>query len=170
MIWKQVLGYEGIYSISEYGDVKREGKGLGCQVGKIRKPQRNIKGYLCISLNHKRNKKTFFVSKLVALNFIGERPIGFQINHIDGNKENNHYKNLEYISPSENVRHAWKIGLNTPVSGMRSGHAKLTDQQVLEIRRRYQDDGITQASLAEIYGVNQTNIGFIVRREHWRHI
>jgi hypothetical protein len=65
------------------------------------------KGYQSVKLDG----KNVYVHKLVAKCFIGERPNETTINHKDGNKQNNHYSNLEYISNEENYKHALKNGL-----------------------------------------------------------
>lgn len=61
-------------------------------------------------------------------------------------------------------------GRNGNTRGEDTGSAKLTSVQVLEIRRRYADGGISQDALAEDYGVDPTNIGCIVNRKTWRHL
>ena len=65
-------------------------------------------GYLSVKLNNKDYKIHYLVSHFM----IGERPKNLVTNHIDGNKLNNNYKNLEYISASENIYHSIKMGLH----------------------------------------------------------
>lgn len=71
-----------------------------------------VRGYekVCIFIDGK--YKIMSVHRLVAMNFIPNPNNYPQINHIDGNKENNFYKNLEWCTPSMNVKHAYKNGLN----------------------------------------------------------
>lgn len=74
-------------------------------------------GYPLISLpNGKGKKRLHTVHSLVAGVFIGRRPPNHEINHKDGCKTNNHVSNLEYVIPSENIRHAFKTGLASTTS------------------------------------------------------
>lgn len=74
-------------------------------------------GYPLISLpNGKGKKRLHTVHSLVAEAFIGSRPPNHEINHKDGCKSNNHVSNLEYVIPSENIRHAFETGLATTTS------------------------------------------------------
>lgn len=70
--------------------------------------------YFQFTLNKKRH--TLTTHKAVALTFLGELPQGYEINHKDWDKENNKLSNLEYITRSENMKHAYKTGLKTPLS------------------------------------------------------
>jgi hypothetical protein len=104
MVYKNVIGYEGVYEVSEYGDIKRISK------SKILKPQ-IVKGYHKLSLCQKSITKQHSVHRLVALAFIPNPLNKEQVNHIDGNKLNNHVSNLEWATPKENTNHAWDNGL-----------------------------------------------------------
>ena len=97
--WKDIKGYEGKYQISSWGRVKN------IKSGNIIAPYRNSKGYLKISLyaNGKNNK--YRINRLVALAFV-PNPYGLpQVNHKDGNKENNSYTNLEWTTNGINAKH-----------------------------------------------------------------
>ena len=129
MIWKDVVGYEGLYKISEKGDVlslprlvNANKKGQRMTEKRILKQQLNHKGYPLVSLSHindGKNNKMFSVHRLVAKAFIPNPNNLPQVNHIDGNKQNNHYTNLEWCDNSYNQIHAYRIGLNksNPNSG-----------------------------------------------------
>lgn len=104
-MWKQVSGYENAYLVNEYGQVMRIGSG-------ILKPQMRSDGYYQyqLSLNGKRKMKK--VHRLVAEAFV-ENPNGYNIvNHKDGDKTNNYYKNLEWCTSAQNNQHSWDHGLN----------------------------------------------------------
>lgn len=90
--WKDIPGYEGIYQISEYGDIK-------CK--KILKGSISIKGYPCVHLCTNCITKWFFIHRLVATVFISNSNMALEVHHKDGNKLNNHYSNLEWISKKD---------------------------------------------------------------------
>lgn len=119
-IWKPIKGYEGLYEVSNLGRVKSLDRFVNASIknqkqvlkqGKILKPYKDIRGYLKVSLS-KENKRTIkFVHRLVSEAFIPNINNLSQVNHIDGNKVNNHIENLEWCSCKENINHAWAIGL-----------------------------------------------------------
>lgn len=96
MEWKEIANYK-TYFVSKCGKVKRNGKLLKELVSN---------GYLKVTLSHKCAKKQFRIHRLVATAFLPEPLAGqSQVNHKDGNKQNNHVDNLEWCSPSENMKH-----------------------------------------------------------------
>lgn len=101
--------------------------------------------------------------------FVGECPPKLQVNHKDGQRSNNALSNLEYVTCSENHKHAYAVlgRKKTITKGEKNGRAKLNIAQVEEIRRMYARGGISQQKIADQYGVNQTMIGFIVRKANW---
>lgn len=97
--WKDVLGYEGRYEISNLGQVRR--KETGC----ILRQSTHYKGHKYIQFKVSRIKRKYFVHRLVAIAFI-PLVVGKDIvNHIDGNKQNNCYLNLEWATVKENTQH-----------------------------------------------------------------
>lgn len=106
MIWKDIIGFEGYYQISEYGDIKN------VKTGKIRKVKPNVRhGYLDIDL-YKDGKCSYKrINRLVAEAFIpnpNNLPI---VMHLDNNKLNNHYTNLKWGTISENTKQAFDDNL-----------------------------------------------------------
>jgi hypothetical protein len=88
-------------------------------------------GYWCVEVNG----KTRLVHRVVAAAFLGECPEGMQVNHKDGDKSNNTPLNLEYVTPSQNIRHSHEIGLTR--LGERSHLARLSDAQAEALRSEY---------------------------------
>ena len=127
--WRDVAGYEGLYQVSNCGRVKSFQK----DKIKILKSSVSPFGYLRVVLCKDFNKKNRFVHVLVAQAFIPNPDNKPQVNHIDGNKKNNHVSNLEWMTRSENIIHAFANGLSK--SGCKHGKAKFTPDQVREIRR-----------------------------------
>lgn len=159
--WRDIEGYEGMYQISNLGRVKSLAR-KGRPQERILLASNNGFGYLVVTLC-RGTQKTFKIHTLVVHAFIGIQPSKHQVNHIDGNKENNALSNLEYCTPQENTRHAWESGLCTYTK-------KLTAEDVIEIRRLYNAGGTTHAKLGKMFGVHDSMIGYIVRRKNWQHI
>src|SRR3990167_3378342 len=106
-IWKYITGTNRQYSVSNLGSIRSHRHRFGRRkILKIRKPV-ITKGYQYIILYKNGIAKGYHVAHLVALMFIGKRPKGKVINHKDCNRANDNYKNLEYVTPKENARHAW---------------------------------------------------------------
>ena len=162
---KPIKGFEGLYEISEFGDVfstKKtvvSGKGLKCvrEYERRKKAIRKDKyGYLRTSLSKKGIVKTYSVHRLVALTFV-KGDSSLTVNHIDGNKLNNHYSNLEFISSCENLKHAFSISLKKPPTagvGTENKKSKLNKNQVKEIR----ESNLSLRKLANAYNVHHSVI------------
>lgn len=108
-IWKNIDGYDGKYQVSNLGNVKSY-KNLKKELCK--------NGYLRVTLYKEGKAKRFLVHRLVANTFLENKSNKPQVNHIDGNKTNNQINNLEWVTSSENNKHAHKIGLNKGSYGM----------------------------------------------------
>lgn len=129
-IWKDIPGFEGLYQVSDLGRVKSlpksiwNGKGFFISKEKILKPNTLAKGYFQVELKKDFKRCCFQVHRLVAMAFINNPDSNTydQINHINGNKQDNRVENLEWCNNSLNQKHAWATGLQK-VSG-RAGKPK----------------------------------------------
>ena len=101
-MWKDIKGYEGVYQISDEGQVKRFYTTKKPKILKNR-PSAN---YYTVSLSHKCNKKTYAVHRLVADAFLVKPEGATEVNHKDGNKLNNNVENLEWVTQKQNQIHA----------------------------------------------------------------
>ena len=166
-IWVPVNGFPNT-EVSNLGRVRSLFRGQ-CRIRHLIKLET---GYHGIGLQNKTIKKKFKVHRLVAEAFIGERPENLDVNHKDGNKTNNHADNLEYITRSENLKHAFRLGLAyTPFRrrGEQSARAKLTDAIVLDMRERH-SKGTSIRQLATDYNVTYQGVWRIIKRVSWSHI
>lgn len=109
-IWKDVKGFEGIYQISNLGNVKSFKKSITI----ILKPVIGGNGYLCINLSKNSQPITHNIHRLLAIHFIDNPENKRTVNHKDGNKLNNHLSNLEWATDSENNKHAFDLKLRKP--------------------------------------------------------
>ena len=121
MIWKNIPNYEGLYMVSDDGKIK------GLKSGKELKYSYTYNGYRKVKLYCDSQGKTFMVHRLVASAFIPNVQNKPQVNHIDGNKENNAVENLEWVTQSENLSHAVKTGL-IDISKMTKATSKKVNQ------------------------------------------
>lgn len=169
-IWKDIEGYEGWYSISNFGNVRRDKPEHNTFIGKILKNSISPRGYITTTLTKNGIMKSFSVHSLVAKHFIGDRPEDYTINHKDCNKTNNHIYNLEYVTHKENVIHSYKNGRCISRKGTKSILAKLTEEIVINIRKQYSIGNITQRSIAKKYKVSYSLICNIISKKVWNHI
>lgn len=127
-------------------------------------------GYRRHILRYKDKVKYITAHRLVALNFLEKDNVtDLQVNHIDGNKLNNHVYNLEWCTSEENIKHAFEIGLRNS-TGSNNPKAKLTEIEVREIRQLYKNKEKNALELSEIYGVSRTNIYSIVNNKIWKEV
>ena len=157
--WLPIYEYEGIYSISSFGYIRRDINADGYEAGMILKNLVNG-GYRSVVLWNNGKGKRHLCHSLVAQAFIGKRPEGFDINHKDGNKGNNHYSNLEYCTRQENVRHC-VINRLQP--------RKLTEEKALEIRELYAK-GTRVKDLSFMFNVDRSSVQDIIYRRSWIHV
>ena len=173
--WKDVVGYEGLYQISDLGRTKsKERKTINSAIGfqtvreKIKKTIKNKHGYIKVSLSKLGKNIYFSAHRLVALAFIPNPENKPTVNHIKGITWDNRTSELEWNTISENRTHAYQTGLQIGAIGEKAGACKLTEKQVLEIRAI----GKTK-TLKEIggkYKVSPHAISKILNRKTWKHI
>lgn len=121
-----IAGWE-MYQIDTNGNVYSK-------QGKIMKPSVNHNGYLIVNFYHNHIRKGFGIHTLVATTFIEHEEYKNQVNHKDGNKQNNNIENLEWVTPKENVQHSKNIlgfdntGVNNPQAKKIFGYDKKTNE------------------------------------------
>lgn len=123
-------------------------------------------GRMLVNLTHPNgNRKIFTVSRLMLIAFVGPCPEGMECCHYDGNYRNNRLENLRWDTPSENSRD--KIRHGTHNRGARCYIAKLTEEQVREIRTKYASGQYSMSMLGRMYGVALGTIFPIIHRRTW---
>lgn len=170
-IWKDVVGYESSYQVSNQGRVKslsriRMTRGPQLMPERICKLQSNPQGYLLVGLWKNSKVKRSWVHRLVLEAFIGPRLEGFITRHLDGNPANNNIKNLEWSSYSANINDRKIHG--TEVWGEKNGQSRLTKNEVKKIRELYSTGNFSMAKLAKQFGVGTSTIHRVVNRIGWR--
>jgi hypothetical protein len=153
---------EGRYKVSNLGNV------ISCKNGKERllKIWKNELGYSMINFIQNGKKKNLRVHRLVAEAFLPRVEHKNEVNHIDGNKDNNNVKNLQWVTRKENMRHAFDNGLKVMPSREKHPMSKLKEKDIKKIRQLY-NQGKKQIELSKIYNVTQANISAIVTNKTW---
>lgn len=169
-IWKDVVGYEGLYSVSNLGKIKRDKSGTGiCKAGRILKLRQSAMGYFMTCLYKNGTPKHFTNHSIIAQAFIGIRPKGFTINHKDGIKTNNHVDNLEYLTQKENVIHSHRNNLCHPRNGENHHSKKFKNNDIIDIRKKY-INGFSYTKIASEYNVCIESIRNIILKKTWKHV
>ena len=162
-VWKDIPDFEGFYQVSNVGRVRSVDRVVTDKDGIMRKHKGrvlkvhlNTSGYEQVGL-YNGNRYVKSVHRLVLETFKPHVNMkDLEVNHMDGDKLNNHLTNLEWVTGRDNILHAYDIGL-TDNRGERSPHAKLSKADVLEILQRL-DTGELHRDIGLDYGVGQSCI------------
>jgi hypothetical protein len=166
--WRDIIGYEGLYQVSNIGRVKtmarlhREDRPY-MKKERLMNPPVNSSGYPQVCLYKGKKGVIQSVHRLVATAFLERKPEDRVINHIDGNKQNNRIDNLEWCTYGHNQAHAIRTGLIVLPKGEDAYNARITNLQRLSIPTMYAE-GITQRQIARIMGIAQQTVSKIVAK------
>lgn len=127
-------------------------------------------GYLRVSLYCNRKLHKYKVHRLVCKAFHGPSPEGLECRHLNGNRTDNSAKNLVWGTKTENQADRVRNGTMNPLRGEKHHAAKLTENNVREIREIYVIGNVNQRQLAKLYGVSRWQIGRIIRGQGWQHV
>lgn len=175
-VWKDIIGYEGFYKVSNFGNVisckrvvpdTRLGfKTLGQRILKLTV---DSVGYVKVALYKETVKEVWKVHRLVAIHFC-DKPGGCDIvNHLDNDKQNNKHTNLEWTTPLGNNQHMCIQGRNKPTRGTDCSWTALTEGDVRTIRALCAE-GIPQSEIGERYNISQQQVSKINLRLRWKHL
>ena len=172
--WKDIAGFEGFYQVSDKGriqsldrEIHNSWNGWTFIKGKISKQFLNQNGYPYVNLCKEGKVKQETVHRLVAQAFIPNPENKPYINHIDANIINAEAINLEWSTPSENTQHMLKLGRGGRRGGKHAPHSKLTEEQVIEIRK-FHKEGVTQYRLAKNYKITNQAVNNILTFKSWK--
>ena len=174
--WTDIPDYEGYYQISNHGNVRsldRETispiKAKRKHKGKVLTPFMNSTGYYYVTLSNSDSRKNKRVHCLVAKAFLSNPKNKRTVNHINGNKSDNSLCNLEWATDSENHTHAFKTGLKE-LCGVAKKDRKLTNTQVLEIRKLIEQGRLTQKQIGKMFNVYRTTISDIKLGKRFKNV
>lgn len=163
--WRSIPGYENRYEVSDMGRVRSFARGWD---GKIRTPVSDGRGYLTVVLAMDRKRRSIKLHQIVMLAFVGSPPDGFEINHKNGSKADCRLENLEYVTHSENIQHAFDTGLEISMKGERHHQHKLTEAEAREVFALCKT--MKQRDIAARFGISQIAVSKINRKVNWKHI
>lgn len=169
-IWKDIQGYEGIYQVSNLGVVRSLPRKGSPRLNYL-KGGLDTSGYPIVGLVRQvgSRPKTTKVHTLVANAFLVKGEKCTDVNHINGVKADNRVQNLEWVTHSDNLKHAFRTGLKSQHGDLH--HSKiLTSNLVKEIFAKYKPRKVTRKHLAEEYGVSEATVKSIISKRNWRSI
>jgi len=163
--WRKIEGFSD-YTVSNLGRVcstKRE-------QAIILKTRKNNYGYLLVDL-YSKNKKhhTVTIHRLVALAFIPNTENKSEVNHINGDKTDNNINNLEWVTASENMQHAFTIGLCSH-AGVHHPKTHLTEAEVIEIYKLTHTGSSGQKAIGELFRITQQAVSKIKTGRNWKEL
>jgi len=163
--WKDIKGYEGLYQISDLGRVKSLRRNAILRAGK------SNTGYRIVALCKRGKAITKSVHRLVAEYFVDNPYNKPQVNHIDGDKVNNIYANIEWVTASENHIHAISIGLIKfdYMRGEKNHKTSLSESDVIKIKKGLKDK-VSGVVLGKRYNVTRATIADINVGKTWGHV
>lgn len=174
--WKRINVFDKIFEVSSLGRVRsvdtikistlRGTIYTYPRNGKIRKLSTDKRGYSRISVND----KTVRIHRLVAEAFHPNPNNLPQVNHINGIKSDNRSVNLEWCTNEYNMHHAIVNGHAKKAKGVKHGLAKLTKQQVIEIRRIFNSTKISHIELGKRFNISNVSIQKIVTNKSYKDI
>jgi hypothetical protein len=164
-LWLPIANTDDKYYVSNLGRV------ISTKFNKVKfmTPSTSKKGYLRVTIKKDNKFKTTNIHGLVAQAFIPNPNKLREVNHTDGVKSNNEVINLEWTTRSENMIHAYSIGLKCN-KGSKNTASKLTEEQVREIRATYKNRDCNAKVFAERYGIVETTLHYILSGKLWSHI
>ena len=161
-MYKQIENLD--YEINSEGIVRK------ISTKRIKKSFKRPDGYIGIQLYITKEKvKNYQLHRLIANAFIPNPDNKLYVNHIDSNRENNSLNNLEWVTFEENVKHGYELGYASN-KGSNNGFSVLTEEQVLEMRSKRENDNLTYQQLATQYNVSYGCVAGIIQRKNWKHI
>jgi hypothetical protein len=175
-VWLPVVGYEGLYEVSNDGQVKSidriivypDGKQPRKFKGKLLKQCLNVnKTYYGVRLSKQGKTKLWLTHQLVAIAFLGEKPKGYLVCHGPKGKLCNEVTNLSYGTPKQNAADQLRDG--TKRYGEKCSWSKLTESEVLEIKNLY-FKGVQGKDLAIKFSISRSRVCDIVKGRGWNYL
>lgn len=177
--WRPIPGFEGIYSASTLGRIRHE-QGSYRPRTRLMKPVTASYGYRRVRLFRDHASRVMLIHRVIMLTFVGPRPTGMHIDHVNGVRHDNRFANLEYVTPAENNRRAvarayeegreWG-GARPPIAPRLTEHerhpgGKFSPAIISEVRRSAAA-GERQCDIAARLGMSFQHVSSVVRCTRW---
>lgn len=166
----EVDGLGRLWRVGKRGRNRWDGSSRTYKCKRVRAERQVPAGYLQVRAMINGTRHNASAHRLVWLHFRGRIPDGLVINHKNGNKSDNRLDNLEVVTPSVNAQHATrilKVGHCANQNGERNYMAKLTNSDVIEIRRRRNEKNEPLKKIADDYGIKFQAVSKIARGDRW---
>ena len=171
--WLDVLNFEGLYQVSNLGNVRslQKSKKHSKKDSILLRPNKTRYGYNHVVLTKGDKKCDFLVHRLVAAAFIQNPENKPCVNHKDSDKTNNNVNNLEWCTHKENIRHAIdsnRMDWTKAKRGSEHGMAILNEEKVLAIKRALKFKTIKEVSI--IFDISYNLTYMIAKEKNWKHV
>lgn len=168
--WLPVVGYEDLYSVSNFGRVQRVAGGRGARPGHMSKVWLSLtSGYAMVGLTKLSVKRIRAVHILVAEAFLGPRPEGYECHHKNGVRADARLVNIEWVLPTQNQYISYALHGREAPRGERSGKSVFTEEDVKKILEKAMC-GMRQMDIARTFGVSEGAINGICHGRTWGHV
>lgn len=173
-IWKPVVGWEGLYSVSNFGRVRREAwnypRYTKPKILKAHPACRRYPKVVLVCTFENRGKKTCSVHRIVAQAFVPNEEGKPQVNHIDSDVMNAHASNLEWTTQKENIQYAFEQGRKTTRKGSESNLCKINEEKVTSLYREILSGEKSLNQIAKDYGIHPSSVSAIKTKRNWKHL
>lgn len=166
-VWEDLIidGFVTDYLISNFGRL------YSFMTNKLHNQVMDSYGYTVYSISYNGQKKVMKAHRLVCMTFVSEQPEGKdQVNHKDGKKWNNYYKNLEWSDVSEQQIHALQLGLSKPKKGVENGACKHNEDDIRKVCAELEKGLLRQFEICKKYNISRSVVQKIQYKQRWTHI
>lgn len=173
-IWKPVVGWEGLYSVSSFGRVRREAwsypRYTKPRILKAHPASGRYPKVVLVCTFENRGKKTCSVHRIVAQAFVPNKEDKPQVNHIDSDVMNAHASNLEWTTQKENIRYAFEQGRKVTRKGSDCNFTKRTEEEVRDIYLQAKLGDKSFSQIAREFGISVSSVSAIKNKGNWKHL